>query len=72
MILPQEVVRQQPAPKGLLDARRHGEKFEVVVDGTPRFIGELATAGHSIQSTEMTLDDIFEAFVIGRPQAWSE
>ena len=72
MVLPQEVVRHQPAPSGLLDARRHGEKFEVVVDGATRFISELAKAGHSIQSTEMTLDDIFEAFVIGRPQAWTE
>ena len=72
MILPQEMVRQRPAPAGLLDARRHGEQFEVVVDGAARFAGELATAGHSIQPTEMTLDDIFEAFVIGRPQAWGE
>ena len=72
MILPQEIVRQRPAPAGLLDARRHGEHFEIVVDGATRFRDELASSGHSIQPTEMTLDDIFEAFVIGRPQAWSE
>lgn len=72
IILPQEIVRQRPAPTGLLDARRHGEQFEVVVDGAPRFIDELASAGHSVQATDMTLDDIFEAFVIGRPQAWCE
>jgi ABC-2 type transport system ATP-binding protein len=72
MILPQEVVRQRPAPKGLLDARRHGEQFEVVVDGAPRFIEELTSSGLSVEATGMTLDDIFEAFVIGRPQVWSE
>ena len=72
MILPQEIVRQRPAPTGLLDARRHGEQFEIVVDGAPRFIDELASAGHLVQATDMTLDDIFEAFVIGRPQAWGE
>ena len=72
MILPQEIVRQRPAPAGLLDARRHGEQFEIVVDGAPRFIDELASAGHLVQATDMTLDDIFEAFVIGRPQAWGE
>lgn len=72
MILPQEIVRQRPAPTGLLDARRHGDQFEIVVDGAPRFIDELASAGHSVQATDMTLDDIFEAFVIGRPQAWGE
>lgn len=72
MILPQEIVRHRPAPKGLLDVRRHGEQFEIVVDGAPRFRDELASAGHSVQPTAMTLDDIFEAFVIGRPQAWGE
>lgn len=72
MILPQEIVRQRPAPAGLLDARRHGEQFEIVVDGASRFSDELASVGHSIQPTAMTLDDIFEAFVIGRPQAWGE
>ena len=72
MVLPQSVVRQRPAPSGLLDVRRHGESYEVVVDGAPGFLGELSAAGHAVQSTGMTLDDIFEAFVIGRPQAWRE
>ncbi len=72
MILPQEIVRHRPAPTGLLDARRHGEQFEIVVDGASRFRDELASAGHSIQPTAMTLGDIFEAFVIGRPQVWGE
>ena len=60
-------IYERLAAEGLIDARRHGEQFEIVVDGAPRFRDELASAGHS-----MTLDDIFEAFVIGRPQAWGE
>ncbi|MBS0205748.1 MAG: ABC transporter ATP-binding protein [Planctomycetes bacterium] len=72
IVLSKDVVRQRPAPQGLLDVRKHGESYEIVVDGAPRFIGELNAAGHSLQSTGMTLDDIFEAFVIGRPQAWRE
>ena len=65
-------IYERLAAEGLIDARRHGEQFEIVVDGAPRFRDELASAGHSVQPTAMTLDDIFEAFVIGRPQAWGE
>ena len=72
IVLPRELVQRQRAPVGLLDARRQGEQFEVVIDGAPRFVDELVSQGHSVHSTGMTLDDIFEAFVIGRPQAWSE
>lgn len=71
MVLPHEIVRQTSAPAGLLDARRHGENWEVIVDGAPRFLQELAASGHTAQATDMTLDDIFEACVIGRPQAWA-
>lgn len=72
MILPLDIVRGRPAPSGLLDARRIGERVEIVIDGAPRFQDELASAGHAVESSDMTLDDIFEAFVIGRPQSWRE
>jgi hypothetical protein len=42
------------------------------VDGAPRFIEELTSTGLTVVATGMSLDDIFEAFVIGRPQVWSE
>ncbi|MEI8382344.1 MAG: ABC transporter ATP-binding protein [Planctomycetota bacterium] len=71
MVLPHEIVRRTSAPAGLLDARRHGENWEVIVDGAPRFLEELAASGHAAKATDMTLDDIFEACVIGRPQAWA-
>lgn len=71
MVLPREVVRQRTAPAGLLDARCDGAHWEVVVDGAPQFVAELAASGHSVRPTAMSLDDIFEAFVIGRPQAWA-
>lgn len=72
MILPREVVQRRPPPVGLLDVRQHGDQFEIVVDGAPRFVQELTSAGQFVQSVGMTLDDIFAAFVIGRPQAWGE
>jgi ABC-2 type transport system ATP-binding protein len=71
MVLPHEIVRRTSAPAGLLDARRHGENWEVIVDGAPMFLEQLAASGHAAQATGMTLDDIFEACVIGRPQAWA-
>lgn len=72
LILPRDLIQRHPPPPGLLDARRHGEQVEVVVDGAPRFLSQLASAGHTISSSPMTLDDIFEAFVIGRKEAWQE
>lgn len=72
MILPLDVVRKRAAPAGLLDARQIGEQFEIVIDGAPRFHKELVSAGLAVESAEMTLDDIFTAFVIGRPQSWRE
>lgn len=72
LVVPAEVVRQRPAPAGLLDARCVGEKFEIVVDDSGRFLGELTSEGLSVTSSCMTLDDIFEAYVIGKPEAWRE
>lgn len=72
LVLPLEIVRQRPAPAGLLDARRVGEQFEIVVDDAGRFLNELSSEGHEIALSDMTLDDIFEAFVIGRPEKWRD
>jgi len=72
LVLPREVVQHRPAPIGLLDVHQQGDQVEIVVDGAPRFAQELAANGHAIEPRGMTLDDIFEAFVIGRPQRWSE
>ncbi len=72
MILPVDIVRRRSAPLGLLDARCLGEQVEIVVDGAPRFLQELASEGQSLSAECMTLDDIFEAFVIGRPEVWKE
>jgi len=72
VVLPLEFVCRHPAPAGLLDVQRLGEQVEVVIDGISRFLGQLSSQGISFSMTEMTLDDIFEAFVIGRPGRWSQ
>ncbi len=70
LILPVAVARRRSPPTGLLDVRRQGDQLEIVIDGMEPFIDELTAAGLSPQPSTMTLDDIFEAFVIGRPQDW--
>ena len=70
LTLPIDVASHRPPPTGLLDVRRQGKQVEIVVDGATAFVNELMAAGHTIEPTPMTLDDIFEAFVIGRPQDW--
>ena len=72
IVVPAEVVRKRSAPRGLLDARKVGDQFEVIVDDSGRFQQEMAAEGQLISTSEMALDDIFEAFVIGRPEAWHE
>ena len=72
LIIPDEVVRQMAAPKGLLDVQRRGGLVEVVVDGCAQFLKQLSSINVSVSPTQMTLDDIFEAIVIGRPQDWNE
>jgi hypothetical protein len=70
--MPIELLGRIPAPDGLLDAHRQGDQVEVVVDGAPKLLERLIASGFQATSSSMTLDDIFEAFVIGRPQAWNE
>ncbi len=72
LVISAEIVRQRPAPTGLLDVRRAGEQFEIVIDDAGHFLGELTSQGYAVTASGMTLDDIFEAYVIGRPEKWSD
>jgi ABC-2 type transport system ATP-binding protein len=72
IILPAQVVDTMPPPAGLLDLRRSGDRLAVVVDGAAPLIEQLATSGIDHDVAELSLDEIFEAFVIGRPQGWPE
>ena len=71
LVIPDEVVRQMAAPQGLLDVQRRGGLVEVVVDGCAQFLKQLSSIDVSVSPTQMSLDDIFEAIVIGRPQDWN-
>jgi ABC-2 type transport system ATP-binding protein len=59
-------------PAKVLDARRHGDRIAVTVDGAAEFIQHLESSGVEHEVIPLSLDAIFEAFVIGKPQGWPE
>jgi ABC-2 type transport system ATP-binding protein len=71
-VLPFAATHDICRPAHLLDARLHGDRLVVVVDGATDFIGHLEADGVEHEVVSLSLDEIFEAFVIGRPQAWPE
>lgn len=62
--------RVMPPPKGLLDVRLHGEQLVVTVDGVAEFTRALEREGIEHDVEVLSLDEIFEAFVIGRTRDW--
>jgi ABC-2 type transport system ATP-binding protein len=72
VILPGDALSAVPRPAKLLDVRRHADRAAVVVDEAPEFIQRLEAEGVEHEVASLSLDDIFEAFVIGRSQGWPE
>jgi hypothetical protein len=62
--------RALPRPPGLLDARRHGHRVIATIDNAPSFLGQLESCSTPHDVADLSLDEIFEAFVIGRPDGW--
>ena len=67
-----EAIRTISPPKGLLDVRRHADRFVITVDEAPLFLKQLESHRTPHEVTDLNLDDIFESFVIGRPDDWPE
>jgi ABC-2 type transport system ATP-binding protein len=57
-------------PDGLLDVRRHETRLALIVDGADCYIEQLAARRIDHEVVDLSLDEIFEAFVIGRTQDW--
>lgn len=57
-------------PQGLLDVGTHGQQLVVTVDGAAPFIEQLTAQSVEHEVLDLSLDGIFEALVIGRPQLW--
>jgi ABC-2 type transport system ATP-binding protein len=70
IVLPLDAVDSVRPPAGLLDVRRHDDRIVVTVDRAAPFIESLAANGIDHEVVDLSLDDIFEAIVIGRPQGW--
>jgi ABC-2 type transport system ATP-binding protein len=70
VVLPLEAAHELPLPPGLLDARTYGQRLVATVDGPAGLVEQLAADGVEHEVLDLSLDEIFEAFVIGRPQDW--
>jgi ABC-2 type transport system ATP-binding protein len=72
VILPPGAANDMPPPNGLLDVRQQGDQLAVIVDGAADFIGRLESCQIEHEVVSLSLDEIFEGFVIGRPQGWPQ
>jgi ABC-2 type transport system ATP-binding protein len=70
IVLPVAAAGDTLRPANLLDVRRKGDRLAVVVDGAAEFIQRLEAEGVEHEVVSLSLDGIFEAFVIGKPQNW--
>jgi ABC-2 type transport system ATP-binding protein len=70
IVLSLDAAEVVPAPARLLDVRRDEDRLIVTVDQATPFIEQLANDGVDHEVIDLSLDEIFEAFVIGRPQGW--
>lgn len=63
-------VADLPAPAKLLDLRRDGSRIAVTLDNAGLWVNQLRADGVDLVVEDLSLDEIFEAFVIGRPEGW--
>jgi len=70
IILPMAAASGIPKPEGLLDARQHEQRLAFVTDHAGAYTQQLAARGIDYDVDELSLDEIFEAFVIGRTTDW--
>jgi ABC-2 type transport system ATP-binding protein len=72
VVLPADSLADRPRPAKLLDVRRDGERVAITVDESAKWINALRSDGVQHVVEDLSLDDIFEAFVIGKPDEWPE
>jgi ABC-2 type transport system ATP-binding protein len=65
-----DALAEIPRPEGLLDFRKRGGHAAIVTDRASDYLRELSAAGIDHQVVELSLDEIFEAYVIGRTSDW--
>ena len=70
ILLPLDSVTGTPPPRGLLDVRRHDDRLAVITDQASSYIETLSAQGIDHEVVDLSLDEIFEAYVIGRSHHW--
>jgi ABC-2 type transport system ATP-binding protein len=65
-----DALRMQARPAKLLDVQIDGHRAAVTVDHAGEWISHLEANGVEHIVEDLSLDEIFEAFVIGRTDAW--
>lgn len=70
VLLPFDSVAGSPQPDGLLDVRRHEDRLAIVLDQAGGYLQQLSDDGIEHDVVDLRLDEIFEAFVIGRKDDW--
>jgi ABC-2 type transport system ATP-binding protein len=59
-------------PASLLDLRIDGSRAILTLAEAPVLLEQLRTGGIAHEASELSLDEIFEAYVIGRPTGWPQ
>ncbi|HTU27590.1 MAG TPA: ABC transporter ATP-binding protein [Pirellulales bacterium] len=67
-----DVLLAGPKPEKLLDVTRRGDRLAVTLDGAPAWIERLDAAEADYAVEDLSLDEIFEAFVIGQTELWPD
>jgi ABC-2 type transport system ATP-binding protein len=70
--LPVESLAATPQPDGLLDVRRHDDRVAIITDQAGRYIQQLSAGGIDHNVVDLSLDEIFEAYVIGHAHDWPD
>ena len=72
VVLPVEAIVGRPRPAKLLDVRRDGTRMAITLDHSAQWIADLRAGGIEHIVEDLSLDEIFEAFVIGKADAWPD
>lgn len=70
ILLPIDCASQYVKPEGLLDVRRFDDRLAIITDNAHDYIQSLSHKDIAFDVVDLRLDEIFEAFVIGRIQSW--
>ncbi len=72
IVLAADALRYVPRPTQLLDVRNDQSRVAITIDDAPTWIADLQQHGMEYAIDDLSLDEIFEAFVIGNANLWPE